>query len=190
MFDSCDPMNCSTPGFPVLHNLPEFAQTHVHWVGDAIQPTHPLLSHSPSSPSPWNDITYIQIPDLWLNTHCPWRIYLTSLWQRWLVAHIKSVLPLQYCWVMTQRKLFYLELHCPIPFTSRWMIWLVLADGMSMDVLVTIRLVFYGSGWNFFSPFLLLFDWSKELSKPRGWKTHRIETAWLPKLAQWKNLSL
>ena len=38
----CDPMNCSTPGFPVLHYLPEFAQTHVHWVGDAIQPSHPL----------------------------------------------------------------------------------------------------------------------------------------------------
>ena len=43
----CDPMNCSTPGFSVLHYLPEFAQTHVHWVGDAIQPFHPLSSHSP-----------------------------------------------------------------------------------------------------------------------------------------------
>ena len=43
----CDPMNCSTPGFPVLHQLPELAQTHVHWVGDAIQPSHPLLSPSP-----------------------------------------------------------------------------------------------------------------------------------------------
>ena len=39
----CDPMNCSTPGLPVLHHLPEFAQTHVHWVGDAIQTSHPLL---------------------------------------------------------------------------------------------------------------------------------------------------
>ena len=38
----CDPMNCSTPGFPVLHCLPELALTHVHWVGDAIQPSHPL----------------------------------------------------------------------------------------------------------------------------------------------------
>ena len=38
----CDPMNCSTLGFPVLHRHPEFAQTHVHWVGDAIQPSHPL----------------------------------------------------------------------------------------------------------------------------------------------------
>ena len=40
----CDPMNCSMPGFPVLHYLPEFTQTHVHWVGDAIQPSHPLSS--------------------------------------------------------------------------------------------------------------------------------------------------
>ena len=38
----CDPMECSTSGFPALHYLPEFAQTHVHWVGDAIQPSHPL----------------------------------------------------------------------------------------------------------------------------------------------------
>ena len=43
----CNPMDCSTPGFPVLHYFPEFAQTHIHWVGDAIQPSHPLLSLSP-----------------------------------------------------------------------------------------------------------------------------------------------
>ena len=42
----CDPMDCSTPGFPVHHQLPELAQTHVHQVGDAIQPSHPLSSHS------------------------------------------------------------------------------------------------------------------------------------------------
>ena len=38
----CDPMDCSTPGFPVLHQLPELAQTYVHCVSDAIQPSHPL----------------------------------------------------------------------------------------------------------------------------------------------------
>ena len=43
----CDPMNYSTPGFPVLHHLPEFTQTYVHQVGDAIQPSHPLSSPSP-----------------------------------------------------------------------------------------------------------------------------------------------
>ena len=42
----CDPMDCSTPGFPVLHCLPEFAQTHVHWVSDASNP-HPLTPPSP-----------------------------------------------------------------------------------------------------------------------------------------------
>ena len=48
----CNPMNCSTPGLPVHHQLPEFTQTHVHRVGDAIQPSHPLLSPSPSAPNP------------------------------------------------------------------------------------------------------------------------------------------
>ena len=43
----CDLMDCSTSGFPVHHQLPELAQTHVHWVGDAILPSHPLLSPSP-----------------------------------------------------------------------------------------------------------------------------------------------
>ena len=40
----CNPMDCSTPGFPVLHHFLELSQTHVHWVDDAIQPPHPLLS--------------------------------------------------------------------------------------------------------------------------------------------------
>ena len=43
----CNPMNCSTRGLPLHHQLPEFTQTHVHWVGDAIQPSHPLSSPSP-----------------------------------------------------------------------------------------------------------------------------------------------
>ena len=42
-----DPMDCSTPGFPVLHHILEFGQTHVHWVGDDIQPSHPLSFPSP-----------------------------------------------------------------------------------------------------------------------------------------------
>ena len=48
----CDPMNCSTPGLPVHHQLPEFTQTHVHGVSDAIQPSHPLSSPSPPAPNP------------------------------------------------------------------------------------------------------------------------------------------
>ena len=43
----CDPMNCNTPGLPVHHQLPESTQTHVHLVGDAIQPSHSLSSPSP-----------------------------------------------------------------------------------------------------------------------------------------------
>ena len=48
----CDPMNCSMPGLPVHHQLPEFTQTHVRRVSDAIQPSHPLSSPSPPVPNP------------------------------------------------------------------------------------------------------------------------------------------
>ena len=47
-----DPMNRSTPGLPVHHHLPEFTQTHVHWVSDGIQPSHPLSSPFPPAPNP------------------------------------------------------------------------------------------------------------------------------------------
>ena len=47
----CNLMDCSTPGFPFHHQLPELAQTHIHWVGDASQPSHPL---SPASPPAFN----------------------------------------------------------------------------------------------------------------------------------------
>ena len=47
MSNSCDPMDYSTPGLPVYHQLLGFSQTHVHWVGDSVQPSHPLLSPSP-----------------------------------------------------------------------------------------------------------------------------------------------
>ena len=48
----CDPMDCSTLGLPVHHQLTEFTQTHVHRVGNAIQPSHPLSSPSPPAPNP------------------------------------------------------------------------------------------------------------------------------------------
>ena len=48
----CDPMDCSMPGLPVHHQLPELTQTHVHGVSDAIQPSHPLASPSPPAPIP------------------------------------------------------------------------------------------------------------------------------------------
>ena len=59
----CDPMDCSTPGFPVHHQLPELTQTHVHWVGDAI-----LLSHPLSSPSPTFNLSQHQGPFQWIGS--------------------------------------------------------------------------------------------------------------------------
>ena len=60
----CDPMNSSTPGLPVHHKLPEFTQTHVHRVSDAIQPSHPLSSPSPPAPNPSQHHSLFQ----WVNS--------------------------------------------------------------------------------------------------------------------------
>ena len=60
----CDPMNRSTPGLPVHHQLPEFTQTHVHRVSDAIQPSHPLSSPSPPAPNPSQHQSLFQ----WVNS--------------------------------------------------------------------------------------------------------------------------
>ena len=60
----CDPMNLSTPGLPVHHQLPEFTQTHVHQVGDAIQASHPLSSPSPPAPNPSQNQSLFQ----WVNS--------------------------------------------------------------------------------------------------------------------------
>ena len=60
----CDPMNCSMPGLPVHHHLPEFTQTHVHRVGNAIQPSHPLSSPSPPAPNPSQHQSLFQ----WVNS--------------------------------------------------------------------------------------------------------------------------
>ena len=59
-----DPMNCSMPGLPVHHHLPEFTQTHDHWVGDAIQPSYPLSSPSPPAPNPSQHQSLFQ----WVNS--------------------------------------------------------------------------------------------------------------------------
>ena len=60
----CDPVNRSMPGLPVHHQLPEFTQTHVHWVSDAIQPSHPRSSPSPPAPSPSQHQSLFQ----WVNS--------------------------------------------------------------------------------------------------------------------------
>ena len=64
----CDPMDCSTPGLPVHHQLPEFTQTHVHLVGDAIQPSHPLSSPSP----PAVNLSQHQGLFKWVGSHIRW----------------------------------------------------------------------------------------------------------------------
>ena len=62
-----DPMNRSTPGLPVPHQLPEFTQTHTHWVNDAIQPSHPLSSPSPPAPNPSQHQSLFQ----WVSSSAP-----------------------------------------------------------------------------------------------------------------------
>ena len=56
----CDPVNCSTPGLPVHHQLPKFTQIHVHQVSDTIQPPHPLSPPSPPAPNPSQDQSLFQ----------------------------------------------------------------------------------------------------------------------------------
>ena len=60
----CHPMKCSKPGLPVHHQLPEFTYTHVHQVGDAVQPSHPLLSSFPPAPNPSQHQSLFQ----WVNS--------------------------------------------------------------------------------------------------------------------------
>ena len=82
-----DPMNRSMPGLPVHHQLPEFTQTHIHQVSDAIQPSHPLSSPSPPSPNPSQHQSLFQ----WVNSsHEPLEksIFLVT-WQ--LLQYIKYI---------------------------------------------------------------------------------------------------
>ena len=80
----CSPMDCSMPGFPVLHYLPEFSQTHVHWVRDAVLSSHPL-----SSPSP---------PTLSLSQHQELFQWATSLYQ---VAKVLELQRQSFQWIFT-----------------------------------------------------------------------------------------
>ena len=64
-----DHMNCSMPGLPVHHHLLEFTQTHLHWVSDAIQPSHPLSSPSPPAPNPSQQQSLFQ----WVKLHMRWQ---------------------------------------------------------------------------------------------------------------------
>ena len=79
----CNPMDCSMPGFPVLHYLPEFAQTHILWVGNAIQASHPLLPPSPPA------LNLSQHQDLFLRSR-----FFASGGQRNRASASASVLPM------------------------------------------------------------------------------------------------
>ena len=82
----CNPMNCSTPGFHIHHQFPELAQTHVHWVGDAAQPSYPLSSPSPPGPQSFpasgsfssESVLHIRWPKYWSTVWIA-RFYLTFL---------------------------------------------------------------------------------------------------------------
>ena len=99
----CDPMDRSTPGFPVHHQLPELAQTHVHRVGDAIQPSRPLSS--PSSPA------------LNLSQHRGLFTFFTSGSQRIAVSAAASVLPMN---IQDRFPLGLMSQPSPTPHTKKY----------------------------------------------------------------------
>ena len=96
----CDPMDCSTPGLPVHHQLPEFTQTHVHWVGDAIQPSHPL-----SSPSSAPNLSQHQSIFKWVSSLHQVAKVLVSASASVLPVNIQDWFPLGWTsWISLQSK--------------------------------------------------------------------------------------
>ena len=75
----CDYMDCSTLGFPVYHQFPELTQTHIHWVSDAIQPSHPLLSPSP----PAFNLSQHQGLFQWVSYWIRWPEYWSFIQHQW-----------------------------------------------------------------------------------------------------------
>ena len=95
-----DPMNCSMPGFPVHHQLPELTQTHAHRVSDAIQPSHPLLS-----PSPAFSLSQHQGLFKWVSSsHQVAKVLVLQL-QHQFPMNIQDWFPLGWtCWISLQSK--------------------------------------------------------------------------------------
>ena len=84
----CDPMNHSTPGLPVHHQLLEFTQTHIHQVSDAIQPSHPRSSHSSPAPNP----SQYQCLFQWVNSSHTiqfHKVYRITEMQSFIINHLK-----------------------------------------------------------------------------------------------------
>ena len=82
----CNPMNCSMPGFPVLHCLLEFAQTHVHWVGDAIQPSHPRLPPSPLALNLSQHRVFLCQWDGWIESSTKWTWVWANSRRQWRIG--------------------------------------------------------------------------------------------------------
>ena len=95
------PHNCSTPGLPVHHQLPEFIQTHVHRIGDAIQPSHPLSSHFPPAPSSSQHQSVFQ----WVNSSHKVAKVLSSALASVLPKNIQGWSPSEWTgWISLQSK--------------------------------------------------------------------------------------
>ena len=86
----CDPMNRSTPGLPVHHHLPEFTQTHVHRVRDAIQPSHPRSSPSPPAPNPFQHQSLFQWVTKWKKSI--WEYMILTIWHSEIRKSIDRVI--------------------------------------------------------------------------------------------------
>ena len=96
-----DPMNHSMPGLPVHHQLPEFTQTHVHRVCDAIQPSHPLLSHFSPAPNPSQHQSLFQ----WVNSSHEVAKVLVSALASFLPKNTQDWSPLEWTgWISLQSK--------------------------------------------------------------------------------------
>ena len=94
----CDPMDCSTPDFPVHHQLLEFTQTHVHWVSDAIQPSHPLSSRGPSVNASFSG--FPKSPELWSHSSSQCLVCLSASEDACVVmAELWSRLPKTESWL-------------------------------------------------------------------------------------------
>ena len=101
----CDPMNCTMPGLPVHHQLPEFTQTHMHWVGDAIYPCHPLLSPSLPAPNPSQHQNLFQ----WVSSSHQWPKYWSFSFIISLSNEYSGLIPFRIDWFDLDFFPFWLE---------------------------------------------------------------------------------